>query len=162
MMITILLLLALHAPEAIAMHEDVLLKARYTAVEGTDPEYGQGAIERNDLRPPPSATPRVADPRRRTCRSREMAGQAQRHSRPEARLIHRRMRDPRGGEGGEGGEDHDATLKVVLPSSVREPAAERRNLRSPQRELWESRSLNVEPRSGDISNVATRKRRLFR
>jgi len=49
-MITILLLLALHAPEATAMHDDVLLKARYTAVEGTDPEYGQGAIERNDLR----------------------------------------------------------------------------------------------------------------
>jgi len=49
-MITILLLLALHAPEATAVHDDVLLKARYTAVEGTDPEYGQGAIERNDLR----------------------------------------------------------------------------------------------------------------
>ena len=49
-MITILLLLALHAPEASAMHDDVLLKARYTAVEGTDPEYGQGAIERNELR----------------------------------------------------------------------------------------------------------------
>jgi hypothetical protein len=49
-MITILLLLALHAPEATAMHDDVLLKVRYTAVEGTDIEYGQGAIERNDLR----------------------------------------------------------------------------------------------------------------
>ena len=49
-MITILLLLALHAPEATAMHDDVLLKARYIAVEGTDPEYGQGAIERNELR----------------------------------------------------------------------------------------------------------------
>ncbi len=49
-MITILLLLALHAPEATAMHDDVLLKARYTAVKGTDIEYGQGAIERNDLR----------------------------------------------------------------------------------------------------------------
>src|ERR1700760_4386177 len=44
-MITILLLLALHAPEAIAMHDDVLLKARYTPIEGTDLEYGQGAIE---------------------------------------------------------------------------------------------------------------------
>jgi len=43
MMITILLLLALHAPE------DTLLKARYIAVEGTNPEYGQGAIERNEL-----------------------------------------------------------------------------------------------------------------
>jgi hypothetical protein len=27
----------------------MLLKARYTPVAGTDPEYGQGAIERNDL-----------------------------------------------------------------------------------------------------------------
>ena len=42
-MITILLLLALHAPE------DAVLKARYIAVEGTNPEYGQGAIERNEL-----------------------------------------------------------------------------------------------------------------
>ncbi len=49
-MIIILLLLALRAPEATAMHDDVLLKARYTAVKGTDPEYGQGAIERNELR----------------------------------------------------------------------------------------------------------------
>ena len=49
-MITILLLLALHAPEGYAMRHDVLLRARYTAVEGTDIEYGQGAIERNDLR----------------------------------------------------------------------------------------------------------------
>jgi hypothetical protein len=49
-MITILLLLALHAPEVNAMHDDVLLKARYSAVEGTDPSYGQGAIERNELR----------------------------------------------------------------------------------------------------------------
>jgi hypothetical protein len=49
-MITILLLLALHAPEATTMHDDVLLKARYTAVEGTDAEYGQVAIERNELR----------------------------------------------------------------------------------------------------------------
>jgi hypothetical protein len=29
---------------------DVLLKARYTAVKDSDPEYAQGAIERNDLR----------------------------------------------------------------------------------------------------------------
>jgi hypothetical protein len=42
-MITILLLLALHAPE------DAVLKARYIAVEGTNPEYAQGAIERNEL-----------------------------------------------------------------------------------------------------------------
>jgi hypothetical protein len=42
-MITILLLLALHAPE------DSVLKARYIAVEGTDVEYGQGAVERNEL-----------------------------------------------------------------------------------------------------------------
>ncbi len=49
-MITILLVLALHAPKATAMTNDVLLKARYTAVEGTDPEYGQGAVERNELR----------------------------------------------------------------------------------------------------------------
>ncbi|MEA2238125.1 MAG: hypothetical protein QOC81_2849 [Thermoanaerobaculia bacterium] len=50
-MITILLLLALHAPKATAMTtDDVLLKARYIAVEGTDPEYGQSAIERNELR----------------------------------------------------------------------------------------------------------------
>lgn len=48
-MITILLLLALHAPKAAAMQDDVLLKARYTIVQGTDPEYGQGAIERNEL-----------------------------------------------------------------------------------------------------------------
>ena len=27
----------------------VLLKARYAAVPGTDPEYAQGAIERNEL-----------------------------------------------------------------------------------------------------------------
>ena len=53
-MITILLVLALQAPKASAMTTtdvptDVLLKARYLAVEGTDPEYGQGAIERNEL-----------------------------------------------------------------------------------------------------------------
>jgi len=30
--------------------KDVLLKARYNAVKDSDPEYGQGAIERNDLR----------------------------------------------------------------------------------------------------------------
>jgi hypothetical protein len=30
--------------------DDVLLKARYTAVKDSDPEYGQGAIERNELR----------------------------------------------------------------------------------------------------------------
>ena len=42
-MLTILLLLALHAPE------DSVLKARYIAVEGTDPEHGQGAIERNEV-----------------------------------------------------------------------------------------------------------------
>lgn len=46
-MITILLMLALHAPKADAM---TLFKAHYIAVEGTDPEYGQGAIERNELR----------------------------------------------------------------------------------------------------------------
>ncbi|MEA2165715.1 MAG: hypothetical protein QOK37_3842 [Thermoanaerobaculia bacterium] len=46
-MITILLLLALHAPKATAM---TLFKAHYIAVEGTDPEYGQGAIERNEMR----------------------------------------------------------------------------------------------------------------
>jgi len=34
---------------AMSEPSDVLLKARYTAVKGTDPEYGQGAIERNDL-----------------------------------------------------------------------------------------------------------------
>ncbi len=27
----------------------ILLKAHYTPVQGTDPEYGQGAIERNEL-----------------------------------------------------------------------------------------------------------------
>jgi hypothetical protein len=43
-MITILLLLALHAPT-----EGIVLNAHYIAVEGTDPEYGQGAIERNEL-----------------------------------------------------------------------------------------------------------------
>jgi len=52
-MITILLLLALHAPEATAMNDDVLLKVRYIGIEGTDPEYGQGAIERNELRHKP-------------------------------------------------------------------------------------------------------------
>ena|SRR5690242_8409625 len=33
----------------IVMAMVVLLKARYTQVSGTDPEYAQGAIERNDL-----------------------------------------------------------------------------------------------------------------
>ena len=33
----------------IIMAMAVLLKAHYTQVPGTDPEYGQGAIERNDL-----------------------------------------------------------------------------------------------------------------
>lgn len=42
-MLTILLLLALHVPE------DSVLKARYIAVEGTDVEYGQGAIERVEV-----------------------------------------------------------------------------------------------------------------
>src|SRR3954465_4099369 len=46
-MLTILLLLALHAPE------DSVLKARYIAVEGTDAEAGQGAIRRNELLPHP-------------------------------------------------------------------------------------------------------------
>ena len=32
------------------MHDSVILKARYTQVPGTDAEYGQGAIERCDLR----------------------------------------------------------------------------------------------------------------
>jgi hypothetical protein len=41
MLITIVLLMALH--------DDVLLKARYIPVAGTDIEYGQGAIERNEL-----------------------------------------------------------------------------------------------------------------
>ena len=48
-MIIILLLLALRAPGAAAIHDDVLLKARYIAVKGTDPEHGREAIERNDL-----------------------------------------------------------------------------------------------------------------
>jgi hypothetical protein len=34
----------------LAMHDSVILKARYTQVPGTDAEYGQGAIERCDLR----------------------------------------------------------------------------------------------------------------
>ena len=42
-MLTILLLLALHAPE------DSVLKARYIAVEGTDIEYGQGAVGSTEL-----------------------------------------------------------------------------------------------------------------
>lgn len=33
----------------IIMAMAVLLKARYTVVPGTDPEYAQGAIERNEL-----------------------------------------------------------------------------------------------------------------
>ena len=33
----------------VSSDEKVLLKAQYTQVEGTDAEYGQGAIERNDL-----------------------------------------------------------------------------------------------------------------
>ncbi|HXH41804.1 MAG TPA: hypothetical protein VNN08_24485 [Thermoanaerobaculia bacterium] len=49
-MIIILMLLALRAPEATALHDDVLLKARYIAVKGSDPEYGQEAIERSELR----------------------------------------------------------------------------------------------------------------
>ena len=57
-MITILLLLALHAPE------DSVLKARYIAVEGTDVEYGQGAIERNELLHHPLPKFAMADRRR--------------------------------------------------------------------------------------------------
>ena len=38
----------LFARSAAAM-DGILLKARYSAVAGSDPEYGQGAIERNDL-----------------------------------------------------------------------------------------------------------------
>ena len=34
----------------LAMNDSVILKARYTQVPGTDAEYGQGAIERCDLR----------------------------------------------------------------------------------------------------------------
>lgn len=34
----------------LAMNETVLLKARYSAVAGTDAEYGQGAIERCEVR----------------------------------------------------------------------------------------------------------------
>jgi hypothetical protein len=34
----------------LAMSDSVILKARYTAVPGTDAEYGQGAIERCELR----------------------------------------------------------------------------------------------------------------
>ena len=49
-MILILLLWALHAPKATAMDNDVLLRASYLPVPGTDPGYAQGAIERNDLR----------------------------------------------------------------------------------------------------------------
>ncbi len=44
MRISIIILLFL------AMNDSVLLKARYTAVPGTDPEYGQGAIERCEVR----------------------------------------------------------------------------------------------------------------
>jgi hypothetical protein len=46
-------LIAFMTIEVQAMSNDtdgVLLEARYTAVAGSDPEYGQGAIERNDLR----------------------------------------------------------------------------------------------------------------
>jgi hypothetical protein len=34
----------------LAMHETMLLKARYTPVPGTDAEYGQGAVERCGVR----------------------------------------------------------------------------------------------------------------
>lgn len=34
----------------LTMTDTVLLEARYTPVPGSNPEYGQGAIERNDLR----------------------------------------------------------------------------------------------------------------
>src|SRR5436190_1521992 len=34
----------------LAMNDSVILKARYTQVPGTDAEYGQGAIERCELR----------------------------------------------------------------------------------------------------------------
>ena len=34
----------------LAMNDSVLLKARYTQVRGTDPEYAQGAIERCEVR----------------------------------------------------------------------------------------------------------------
>ena len=45
MRLIIALMLILGAPIACAD----LLKARYTPVAGTDPEYGQAAIEKNDL-----------------------------------------------------------------------------------------------------------------
>ncbi|HSP13352.1 MAG TPA: hypothetical protein VLV78_01220 [Thermoanaerobaculia bacterium] len=33
----------------VSADDKVLLKAHYTQIEGTDPEYAQGAIEKNDL-----------------------------------------------------------------------------------------------------------------
>jgi hypothetical protein len=33
----------------VSANDTVLLKAHYTQVEGSDPEYAQGAIEKNDL-----------------------------------------------------------------------------------------------------------------
>jgi hypothetical protein len=49
--IPILTLAALLAMPAIAMNHEqqLLLKARYDRVAGTDVEYGQGAIEKNEL-----------------------------------------------------------------------------------------------------------------
>jgi hypothetical protein len=44
-----LVLLALVAYDGRAMTDGALLEARYTQVPGTDVEYAQGAIEKNDL-----------------------------------------------------------------------------------------------------------------
>ena len=89
-----------------------VLKARYIAVEGTDPEYGQGAIERNELLHHPLPNLRMAD-RRRSDHSRRIAGETERRRRSEAWLVRRRMRERGGGGGGAIGEDHDATMKTA-------------------------------------------------
>jgi hypothetical protein len=45
----IAILAVLFSSSIMAGDETCILKARYTAVEGTDIEHGQGAIERNEL-----------------------------------------------------------------------------------------------------------------
>src|SRR3954468_20632384 len=55
------------------------------------------------------------------------------------------------------------SLSFRHPPDLREiagPAAERRNLCSPQRELWVQVEAGLQPRSGDISTAKQSRRRL--
>lgn len=46
---TCIAIVAILSSSIMASEETLILKARYAAVEGTDIEHGQGAIERNEL-----------------------------------------------------------------------------------------------------------------